>query len=236
MRGPSSSHCAAAVRIGRIARDLMNGSIENALIEFDPNGSLATTHQSQGSDMGIFGGFLGWDATDERLVDSDKAIKKAGIQVDIQIKEFQTDHPNTYRLTLRNSIETHNLTALSTGGGMIEIVEIDGNKVSIAGDYYETLIYLTKNGKHIVKFISNQMDFDEIHLFQSSPTKFIEIKAQNFLSAELDPVLFKRFDIADIKRISPVLPVRSRKPATAASHGSSRSSLTNGTRQREESS
>jgi L-serine dehydratase len=212
MRGPSSSHCAAAVRIGRIARDLMSGNIENALIEFDPNGSLATTHQSQGSDMGIFGGFLGWDATDERLVDSDKAIKKAGIQVDIQIKEFQTDHPNTYRITLRNSTDTHTLTALSTGGGMIEVVEIDGNKVSIAGDYYETLIFLKKNGKHIVSFISNQMDVDEIHLLQSPPIKFIEIKAQNFLSTELDPVLFKHFDITDIKRISPVLPVRSRKP------------------------
>jgi len=28
------------------------------LIEFDPNGSLATTHERQGSDMGLFGEFL----------------------------------------------------------------------------------------------------------------------------------------------------------------------------------
>ena len=28
MRGPSSSHCAASVNIGRIARDLMDGNIE----------------------------------------------------------------------------------------------------------------------------------------------------------------------------------------------------------------
>jgi hypothetical protein len=32
MRGPSSSHCAAAVRIGRIARDLMDARIEEVLI------------------------------------------------------------------------------------------------------------------------------------------------------------------------------------------------------------
>ena len=56
MSGPSSSHCAAALRIGRIARDLMNNEIEKVLIEFDINGSLATTHRSQGSDMGLFGG------------------------------------------------------------------------------------------------------------------------------------------------------------------------------------
>ena len=35
MRGPSSSHCAAALRIGRIARDLMNGEIDHVLVQFD---------------------------------------------------------------------------------------------------------------------------------------------------------------------------------------------------------
>lgn len=59
MRGPSSSHCAASVRIGRIVRDLMDADLQDILIEFDPSGSLATTHNSQGSDMGLFGGFMG---------------------------------------------------------------------------------------------------------------------------------------------------------------------------------
>ena len=72
MRGPSSSHCAASLRIARICRDLMDGHIKHILIEFDPNGSLATTHKSQGSDMGLFGGFLGWEAFDERLPSSEK--------------------------------------------------------------------------------------------------------------------------------------------------------------------
>ena len=57
MRGPSSSHCAASLRIARICRDLMEEQIKDILITFDPNGSLATTHKSQGSDMGLFGGF-----------------------------------------------------------------------------------------------------------------------------------------------------------------------------------
>lgn len=59
MRGPSSSHCAAALRIGRLCRDLMHGDITEVHIEFNPNGSLATTHKGQGSDMGLFGGLLG---------------------------------------------------------------------------------------------------------------------------------------------------------------------------------
>ena len=35
MRGPSSSHSAASVRIGRMARDLMDGDIEEVLIEYE---------------------------------------------------------------------------------------------------------------------------------------------------------------------------------------------------------
>ena len=59
MRGPSSSHCAAAVRIGRLARELMGGRIEHVRVEFDAKGSLAFTHESQGSDIDLFGGLLG---------------------------------------------------------------------------------------------------------------------------------------------------------------------------------
>ncbi len=89
MRGPSSSHCAAALRIGRIARDLMDGKIEEVLVEFDTHGSLATTHASQGSDMGLFGGLLGWEAIDERLVESPKAIQEAGIKIEIKIIDYR---------------------------------------------------------------------------------------------------------------------------------------------------
>jgi len=59
MRGPSDSNCSAALRIGRLAWDLMDGEIGEVFVEFDRTGSLPTTHESQGSDMGLFGGLLG---------------------------------------------------------------------------------------------------------------------------------------------------------------------------------
>jgi L-serine dehydratase len=49
------------------------------LVEFDTMGSLATTHESQGSDMGLFGGLLGWPADDERLPQSGAALKAVHI-------------------------------------------------------------------------------------------------------------------------------------------------------------
>ena len=140
MRGPSSSHCAAAVRIGRLARDLMGGEITEVLVEFHPDGSLATTHESQGSDMGLFGGFLGWEATDERLVQSAEAMPEAGIEVEIRISDFPAFHPNTYRITLRNEeVDTPDDGPLH-GGRDHRVVEIDGLPVSMAGDFHETLI------------------------------------------------------------------------------------------------
>ena len=38
MRGPSSSHCAASLRIGRICHDLMDGKISEIEIDFDTHG------------------------------------------------------------------------------------------------------------------------------------------------------------------------------------------------------
>ena len=85
MRGPSSSHCAAALRIGRICNNLVGGRLSEVLIEYDPKGSLATTHKDQGSDMGLFGGLLGWEAHDERLVNAEQHLAAAGIAVRIEI-------------------------------------------------------------------------------------------------------------------------------------------------------
>ncbi|MCA0374228.1 MAG: L-serine ammonia-lyase, iron-sulfur-dependent, subunit alpha [Gemmatimonadetes bacterium] len=133
MRGASSSHCAAALRIGRLARDLMGGDITHVLVEFDRNGSLPNTHESQGSDMGLFGGLLGWNAADARLPLSPTHLRAAGVTVEIRYVDSHDPHPNTYRLTLSNATERHTMIAISTGGGMIEVLEIDGERISLDG-------------------------------------------------------------------------------------------------------
>jgi len=209
MRGPSSSHCAASLRIGRICRDLMDCKINEVYIEFDPNGSLATTHKGQGSDMGLFGGFLGWEAYEERLPDYLQAIDEAGIKVKIEIHPIGATHPNTYKITLKSETEERALTAISTGGGMIEILEIDGASVSMAGDFYQTLVYV-KSPADIVRFIEKSFPCDEIALRKGTST-FIEIKSSQFLSDEICTELQSMDEVLFIKKINPVLPVMSRK-------------------------
>ncbi len=209
MRGPSSSHCAASLRIGRICRDLMERDITEVYIEFDPNGSLATTHKGQGSDMGLFGGFLGWEAYEERLPEYQQAVDEAGIKIKIEIHPIGATHPNTYKITLKNSKETREVTAISTGGGMIEVIEIDGARVSMAGDFYQTLVYVKTPG-NIIPYIEKSFHCDEIALRKGANT-FIEIKSNQFLSDELIKELQSMDDVLFIKKLSPVLPVMSRK-------------------------
>lgn len=208
MRGPSSSHCAASLRIARLCRDLMDENIKDILIEFDPNGSLATTHKSQGSDMGLFGGFLGWEAYDERLPESEKYLATAGVNVEIKICDIKADHPNTYKIRLKNDKETRNLTAISTGGGMIEVIEIDGIVVSMAGDYFETLIYSTQPDA-IIAFLKASIQYDSI-VFHHGEMSFVEIKSQAPLDKMIRDELKVMEGVSFIKTLHPVLPVMAR--------------------------
>ena len=200
MRGPSSSHCAAALRIGRIARDLMGGEIADVLIEFDRSGSLPATHDSQGSDMGLFGGLLGWEADDERLPGSMQAFLDSGSTARIETVDVGDPHPNTYRLTLRNAREQHTLIAISTGGGMMEVIRIDGLPVRMDGGWHETLVWLPKGA-------SFAFEADEVVTHDAGERLLVQVKAAVFVPevelAALRPL--------HVRRIAPVLPVPSRK-------------------------
>lgn len=198
MRGPSSSHCAAALRIGRLARDLMDGDIHEVLVEFDRAGSLPTTHESQGSDMGLFGGLLGWEADDERLPKSAQALSDAGIKLSIVTVDVGDPHPNTYRLTLKNEREQHSIIAISTGGGMMEVVSIDGVPMQMDGGYHETLIWLPKGAE------TPRFDADEVIVHDAAGGRLVQVKAAHFVSTDdLKPL--------SVKKLSPVLPVPTRK-------------------------
>jgi L-serine dehydratase len=211
MRGPSSSHCAAALRIGRLARDLMDGRLERVLLELDSRGSLAFTHASQGSDMGLCGGLLGWDALDERLLDSAAALEKAGIRLEIRIGEYQDAHPNTYRLTLSNSAESRQMIALSTGGGMVEVVTVDGVPLSIQGDYFETLIRVDAVDMSLHETLKRHVTAEDILLHTGRDRTLIEIRSRKPLSEPVRTLLASRSGVAWIRALAPVLPVLSRR-------------------------
>jgi len=209
MRGPSSSHCAAALRIGRLARDLMQGCIGSVLVEYSAGGSLATTHESQGSDMGLFGGLMGWDAADGRLPESDRLIAEAGIEVDTAITDEDFPHPNTYRLTLRNPRGTHVVTAVSTGGGMIEVIRIDGWDVSICGDCYETLVIVAGRGDELRAVLMQHSEAADGRVHESPDGQLVELRTREAVAPDRLASLARPFNARSISTLAPVLPVLS---------------------------
>ncbi|MDV7341245.1 L-serine ammonia-lyase, iron-sulfur-dependent, subunit alpha [Terasakiella sp. A23] len=185
MRGASSSHVAAAHRIGLLARDYMDGDFSSVLVEYDPNTSLEPTHDSQGSDMGLFCGLMGWEVTDERMVDARKYLEGMGVETEIRITDYGATHENTYKLTLRNEDHSLCLYAISIGGGMVEIIEINGTKVSVFGDYHETFV---------------EGDVGEVKAdYILERDGFTQIKSQHPLN------------IPNSRSMAPVLPVGARK-------------------------
>jgi len=209
MRGPSSSHSAAACRIGLLLRDLMEGNITDVIIDYDPNGSLVTTHESQGTDMGLYGGLLGWQAYDERMQDYQKGIEEAGISITVNYLSYGAEHPNNYRIKVFNSKIYHTVQAISTGGGMIEIQEIDGAKVSMNGDYHELLIY-GNDIKAIQAMLPYDLNCDFIETHEGD-RNFVEIKSAEKVPDEIMQSIASNTNVDFVRYLKPILPVLSRK-------------------------
>lgn len=98
MVGPSSSHTAGAVRIGKISRLLLGEKPTNANIYL--HGSFALTGVGHGTDKAIVAGLLGMDTDDTNIPNSFEIAKKENLQYKISTIELKDAHPNTALLEL----------------------------------------------------------------------------------------------------------------------------------------
>ncbi len=209
MRGPSSSHSAAGCRLGLLLRDLIGGDIDTFTVDYDPNGSLVTTHESQGTDMGLYGGLLGWQAHDERMENYREGIREAGIHIQVNYLSYGAQHPNTYRMTIANAQTSHTMTAISTGGGMIEVQKIDGADVTMDGGFHELLIYAPDLKALAISLpASLTYDFLEHH---HGDRNFIELKSALPFSDHTLAAISALPEVDFVRYLKPVLPVLARK-------------------------
>ena len=142
MRGPSSSHTAAAYRIGNLIRQSGMPNYTRVVVKFDRTGSLATTYLGQGSAMGLSGGLLGLEMTDKEIINYEKHLENSNFHIEYIITDIENKHPNAYQIKLQYpDREDLNILAISTGGGMFEILEWNKFKVSIKGDFFENLLF-----------------------------------------------------------------------------------------------
>lgn len=134
MIGPSSSHTAGAARLGKIAITIVNKPIKD--VTFLLHGSFKETYKGHGTDRALVAGILGMMPDDERLRDALLIAEKEGLEVHFLPADLGQVHPNTVKILMTDCDDINwEVLGSSIGGGLVEIYEINGNKVKITGEY-----------------------------------------------------------------------------------------------------
>lgn len=213
MVGQSSSHCAAAHRIVEIAKDTVGGDVKSFLVEYQVGTPLAGSLE-HGTHMGVTGALQGFSMTDERMENAEHTMGESNIDYRIRIHDYGATHESNYKITISNGEDTHVIQAISIGGGIIEVQEIDGAKVSLAGDYHELLIYC--NSHNEMHTLADSLESDprlQVLRHSSDTHYFIEIKS----SQQFDAEFIRQIEDSNtssvnlVRVIKPVLPILSSK-------------------------
>ena len=139
MIGPSSSHTAGAVRLGRVAWKILGERAVRAEIQL--SGSFAQTYQGHGTDKALVAGIMGMHSDDERIRNSLQLAQDAGLAVTFQEIQLPGAHPNTARIALTGQNGGQAVVqGASVGGGTILVTEINGLSVSLTGQYNTILV------------------------------------------------------------------------------------------------
>lgn len=169
MIGPSSSHTAGAVRIGRITRELLKNTPVRADILL--SGSFARTYQGHGTDKALTAGIMGFEPDDERIRYAPEIAEKAGLRVTFTTGELDGEHPNTAKITLYDAGERSvSLIGSSIGGGNILVTDVNGLHVHITGEK-TTLVILHRDQPGIIASVTgtlaeNGVNISNFHLFR----------------------------------------------------------------------
>ncbi|WP_295746420.1 serine dehydratase beta chain [uncultured Limosilactobacillus sp.] len=131
MIGPSSSHTAGTVQIGRMARAVFGGTPAELTVHYYE--SFAHTHAGHGTDYAIVAGVMGMATDDRRVPMATRMARTSGMKVSFIEENIPSPvgHPNTARLLLSNQDHSLNVevTGCSIGGGTIEIRHLRFNDV-----------------------------------------------------------------------------------------------------------
>ena len=153
MVGPSSSHTAGAVRIGRVSRKLLAEEVKEAKIYF--HGSFLATGKGHGTDKALIAGLLGMQVDDPAIPDSFRIAEKRGMRFSLEGIDLGDVHPNSVKMNLTGiSGRTLEVIAASIGGGRIQICELDGITANFSGDYPTLIVHNIDQPGHVTEVTS----------------------------------------------------------------------------------
>lgn len=152
MVGPSSSHTAGACRIANSARNLCPFDFSKAV--FILHGSFLMTYKGHGTDRALLAGILGVKPDDSRIIQAFDLADQAGLDYRFERGDLGNVHPNSVKIILSNDQgDSFDLVGSSIGGGNIELIELDGNKISFRNQF-PTFILQYQEQKGVIARVS----------------------------------------------------------------------------------
>lgn len=156
MVGPSSSHTAGAVRIGRAARRIFGAFPEQAEIVF--YGSFAETYRGHGTDLAVVGGLMDFATDDMRIRNAIDLAEAAGMSLTFKTAQNVAFHPNTVLMKLKDEDGREDVVVgASIGGGNVEILGVNGFDVKFTMNY-PVLVVFHKDTPGMVAHITRILD------------------------------------------------------------------------------
>lgn len=169
MIGPSSSHTAGVVRIGKAAVKVLGTLPEKAEITF--YNSFAATYEGHGSDKAIVAGLLGMETDDARIKNAFEHAESSGFEYSFRsIGNAATYHPNTVKLRLFKEKKEIEVIGYSKGGGVIDIPFVNGFRAGFSGQLH-TLILFADDREGSISFISSVIADDGCNIATMSVSR-----------------------------------------------------------------
>lgn len=156
MIGPSSSHTAGAVRLGRVANKIMKEQTPEA-VDIYLSGSFARTYRGHGTDRALLAGIMGYHSFSEEIRDALKIAAERGIRYRFIEQDIPGAHPNTARIHffLKNG-EEGVVEGASVGGGNICVDYVNGMRVDFTGEW-NTILVLHNDRPGLIAAVTNLM-------------------------------------------------------------------------------
>lgn len=206
MIGPSSSHTAGAVRLGKISKQIAGQGFYE--VEFILHGSFAMTYKGHGTDRALIAGILGMNPDDERIVHSFDIAKENNINIVFSASDLGYQHPNTVKILFKyEDKEDFYVIGSSIGGGNIIITNINGNELEMNGNKPTVLLkYLDRKG--VISEISSILAKDQLNIATMKVTRDKDIAT---MVCELDDNINSSI-VDKISTIDKILYVKSINP------------------------
>ncbi len=162
MIGPSSSHTAGAVRLGRVAWKILGEEPVKAEIEL--SGSFAQTYKGHGTDKALIAGIMGMHSYDEKIKCSLEIAKERGLEYQFIKADIPGAHPNTARIRLYGkdgAVAT--VEGASIGGGNILVDRVNGMDVAFTGQY-NTILVRHYDRPGAIAAVTNFMAYSDVNI------------------------------------------------------------------------